>query len=138
MSVRHLVYGLVSGDPALQGVYDDRIIDAGALGGVDGIAPAFPFLAVRYGEVSPGPRRTVEDLLVEFWSYDEPQDYTRTGKGLAALHALLHDRSGGSVLVDGVTTWLISATWTGTSRDLSDDVLRASVRYATYRLITNT
>jgi glycine cleavage system aminomethyltransferase T len=76
---------------------------------------------------------------VELWSYDVPTDYSRTERGLDAVYAALHQRTGVKSVVAGETdTWLVQALWGSTSRDLADDVLRASVRYATYTLVTNT
>lgn len=139
MSVRHLVHNLLVGDAAVTAIYSTRVIDAGNLGEEDGLQPVFPFLVTKYGEETRGASRTTKVQQVELWSYDHPTDYTRTDKGLDAIYALLHERGGGSAVVAGEpTTWLIQALWQSTSRDLADDVLRASVRYATYKLVTNT
>ena len=137
MSMRHLLYTLLSGDAPVVAVYGTRIIDAGQLGETKGQAPRFPYLVTKFGERTPGANRTSFVQEVELWSYDDPHDYTRTEKGLDALFALLHQRGGGSVAVDGVTTHLIQAEWLSTSRDFTDDVLRASAKYATYRLVGN-
>jgi hypothetical protein len=139
MSVRHLVHNLLAGDAAVAAIYGDRIIDAGNLGEEHGLQPEFPFLVTKYGEETRGASRTTKVQLVELWSYDHPTDYTRTDKGLDAAYALLHQRGGDAAVVVGEpTTHLVWCTWGSTSRDLADDVLRASVRYATYTLVTNT
>lgn len=139
MSVRHLIAGLLGGAAPVVAVYGTRIIDAGNLGEKPGTIPAFPFLATKYGEATPGGSRTSRVQLVELWSYDHPTDYTRTELGLDAIYDLLHERGGGAAIVAGEpTTWLVEALWQSTSRDLTDDVLRASVRYATYKVVTNT
>lgn len=144
MSVRHLVYQLVAADEVVESVYGDRIVDEGAVGRWTGTPagqqPGFPFLVLKYGEETRGVSRTTRVQLVEFWSYDTPTDLTRHDHGLDALYALLHQR-GGDRAVDpdgGPDTYLVEANWEATSRGLVDDVLRASVRYATYRLVTNT
>lgn len=138
MSERHLLYSLLTDDAAVTAVYQDRIIDAGELGGTPGIQPEFPFLAVKFAESLPGASSRSRRHSVELWSYGEDRDYTVLAQGLDAIFALLDHRHGGPVTADGVTTWLIEAKWESTSRDLRDDVLRASVRYATYTLVTNT
>lgn len=139
MSVRHLVHQLLVGDAAITALYGTRIVDAGNLGETPGLIPEFPFLVTKYGEESRGASRSTKVQLVELWSYDEPTDYTRTGKGLDAIYAMLHERGGDNAVVAGEpTTHLVWATWGSTSRDLVDDVLRASVRYVTYTLVTNT
>jgi hypothetical protein len=139
MSVRHLIKNLLSGDAGVVAVYDTRIIDEGNLGEVPGTQPEFPYLVTKYGEETRGASRTSRIQTLELWSYDVPTDYTLTEKGLAAAYALLHERGGDAAVVTGEpTTYLVSALWESTSRDLTDDVLRASVRYATYTLVTNT
>ena len=119
-------------------VYGQRIIDAGALGGTSGVAPAFPFLAMRHGEETRSPAPRVFDRVVELWSYDTPRDYTRTERGLRAVQAALEAAVGHRTEVQGVAWWLIATRYEGTSRDLEDDVVRASVKYSTFRLIGNT
>lgn len=140
MSVRHLMYSLLTANAGVQAVYGDRIVDEGNLGETPGTAPAFPYLVTKYGEETRGASRTSRVQLVELWSYDHPTDYTRTDRGLDAIYALLHQR-GGDRAPDpdgGPDTFLVEASWESTSRGLADDVLRASVRYATYRVVTNT
>jgi len=137
MSMRHLIYNVLSATAGIQQVYSERIIDAGQLGDTEGQPPEFPYLAVKYGERLPGPNRTSFVVEVEFWSYDDPYDYSRTEKGLDAIFDALDNRAGGSATVDGVTTHLIEAHWLTTSRDFTDDALRASAKYATYRLVGN-
>lgn len=138
MSVRHLVYNLLTAAPAVTAVYSTRIIDEGALGETPGLIPAFPFLVTKYGEETRGASRTSKVQQLELWSYDVPTDYTRTERGLDGIYALLHERGGDAAVVVGEpTTHLVEALWQSTSRDLLDDVLRASVRYATYKLVTN-
>jgi hypothetical protein len=138
MSVRHLVHALLLGNAGVTAVYGTRILDAGALGEEPGLQPEFPYLVTKYGEETRGASRTTKVQLLELWSYDHPTDYTRTALGLDAVYALLHERGGDNAVVAGEpTTHLIWCTWGSTSRDLMDDVLRASVRYATYTLVTN-
>lgn len=136
MSLRHLLFGVLSVDAGVVGVYGDRIIDSGNLGTPDGLIPPFPFLVTKWGEHTVG-WGSVEDRLVELWSYDNPTDYTRTERGLRAAQAALHRRAGGWADAEGSRTWLIEARLDSVSRDLNDDVLRASVKYATYRLVGN-
>ena len=139
MSVRHLIRTLLTQDAGVAAVYGTRIIDEGNLGETEGTQLAFPYLVTKYGEESRGASRTSKVQTLELWSYDVPTDYTQTEKGLAAAYALLHERGGDAAVVAGEpTTYLIEALWGSTSRDLTDDVLRASVRYATYTLVTNT
>lgn len=138
MSARHLLYTLLSTDPGIQAVFATRIIDAGELGETPGTQPPFPYLVTKFRETTPGASRTSRRHLVELWAYDEPRDYTRLEKGLDAAFAVLHERSGGPVVAEGETTWLVEGTWESTSNDLTDDVLRASTRYSTYTLVTNT
>jgi len=138
MSVRHLVHGLLAAHVPLTAVYGTRIIDEGNLGETPGLIPPFPFLVTKYGEETRGSSRTSKVQLLELWSYDVPTDYTLTEKGLDAAYALLHERGGDKAVVAGEPdTYLVEALWQSTSRDLMDDVLRASVRYATYKLVTN-
>lgn len=138
MSARHLLYSLLTGDAGVGVVFGDHILDASELGETEGTAPPFPYLVTKFGESSPGASRSTRRHTVELWAYDEPRDYTRLEKGLEAVFALLHQRSGGPVIAEGETTWLIEGKWESTSRDLTDDVLRANVRYSTYTLVTNT
>ena len=139
MSVRHLMYQMLSGDVAVTALYGTRIIDEGDLGKTAGAIPEFPFLVAKYGEATRGASRTTKVQLVELWSYDHPTDYTRTDKGLEAIYNALHERGGDKAEVaDEPTTHLVWCMWGSTSRGLTDDVLRASVRYATYTLVTNT
>lgn len=139
MSVRHLIHGLLTADAPVVAVYGNRIIDEGNLSTVPGQQPAFPFLVTKYGEETRGASRSAKVQQLELWSYDNPTDYTRTHRGLEAVYQMLHERGGDMKAVAGEpTTWLIQALWQSTSRGLVDDVLRASVRYATYKLVTNT
>lgn len=138
MSERALLYNLLRVNAGVQAVFDNRIIDSSALGAGEGQAPPFPYLVTKYGESVPGANRTSRVHTVELWAYDEPGDYTRLQKGLDACWAVLHEQTGGSATADGVTTWRMWSQWQSTSRDLTDDVLRAVVRYSTYRLVTNT
>lgn len=116
MSLRHLLYSVLSTDPEIVAVYGNRIIDSGALGQDTGIIPVFPFLVTQWGSHTVG-WGTVEDRLVELWSYDVSTDYTRTERGLRAAQDALHRRAGGSVLVEGSRTWLIEARLDSVSRD---------------------
>ena len=136
MSLRHLLYGVLSEDAQVVAVYGDRILDAGNLGRDDGHIPALPFLVTRWAEHTVGWGST-ESRVVELWSYDNPTDYTRTERGLRAVQDVLHRRAGGWVDAEGQRTWLIEARLNSVSRDLTDDVLRASVKYATYLLVGN-
>lgn len=139
MSVRHLIYGLLTADAGVTALYGNRIIDEGNLGEQPGLIPAFPFLVTKYGEATPGASRRSKIQALDLWSYDVPADYSRTDLGLDAVYALLHQRTGGKAVVAGEPdTWLVQALWQSTSRSLVDDVLRASVRYATYTVVTNT
>lgn len=138
MSARHLLYSLLSGDAGIQAVFGDRVIDASELGEAEGHQPPFPFLVTRFRETTPGASPTSRRHLVELWAYDEPRDYTRLEKGLEAAFSLLDMKSGGPVTADSVTTWLVEGKWESTSNDLTDDVLRANMRYSTYTLVTNT
>lgn len=137
MSVRHLLHGILTSEAPVNTLYGGKIIDSGELGETAGTIPTFPFLVTVFGEETRGASRTSRLVQVELWSYDEPRDRTRTGKGLDAVYAVLHQRAGGSVLVDGVTTHLIEALWQARSKDFTDDVLRASVKYDTYKLAIN-
>lgn len=137
MSLRHLLYALLTTTPEVMNVYAERIIDAGNLGEEEGLIPPFPFLVTRWGESRPR-WGTTEDALVELWSYDNPRDYTRHGVGLGAVQTALHRQSFGPVVAEGARTWLVEATLDSVSRDLEDDILRASVKVATYRMIGNT
>lgn len=139
MSVRHLLHDLLVADTGVAAVYGTRVLDAGNLGEDSGQQPVFPYLVTKYGEATRGASRTTKVQTVELWSYDVPTDYSRTERGLDAVYAALHQRTGVKSVVAGETdTWLVQALWGSTSRDLADDVLRASVRYATYTLVTNT
>ena len=138
MSARHLLYSLLTNDAGVSAVFGDRIVDASELGETEGTAPLFPYLVTRFGETARGASPTSRRHTVELWAYDEPRDYTRLEKGLDAIFALLDLKSGGPVVAEGVTTWLIEGKWESTSNDLTDDVLRANVRYSTYTLVTNT
>jgi len=136
MSLRHLLFTVLSGDADVVAVYGNRIVDSGNLGTPDGLIPPFPFLVTKWGEGTVG-WGTTEDRLVELWSYDISTDYTRTERGLRAVQSVLHRRAGGWADAEGERTWLVEARLDSVSRDLTDDVLRASVKYATYRLIGN-
>lgn len=136
MSLRHLLYELLTTTPDVVAVYGDRVIDAGNLGEESGLIPPFPFLVTRWGEERPF-RGTTRNALVELWSYDNPRDYTRHGRGLLAVQAVLHRQSAGPTVAEGYRTWLIEGLLDSISRDLEDDVLRASVKVATYRLVGN-
>jgi hypothetical protein len=139
MSVRHVVYNVLTATAPVTAVYGTRIIDEGQLGDREGQQPEFPFLVTKYGEATRGASRTTKVQVLELWSYDHPSDYTRTDAGLDAIYAALHQRGGDAAVVAGEpTTWLVEALWESTSRSLTDDVLRASVRYATYKVVTNT
>lgn len=137
MSVRHLLYSIISADVGVQAVYADRIMDAGQLGDLAGQAPPFPYLVTKYGERSSSFSGTAIDVEVELWSYDDPHDYARTEAGLEALKSCLDRRANDVVAVEGVTYRLIEARYAGTSRDFQDDALRASTKYATYRLVAS-
>ena len=139
MSVRHLIRNILVATAPVTAVYNTRIVDEGSLGDREGQQPEFPYLVTKYGEETRGASRTTKVQLLELWSYDHPTDYTRTDLGLDAVYQALHQRGGDSAVVVGEpTTWLVEALWQSTSRGLVDDVLRASVRYATYKLVTNT
>jgi hypothetical protein len=138
MSVRHLLYQILSGLTVVEETYGDRLIDAGSLGAPWGDPPRFPYLVTKYGEQSAAPVGRVQDCLVDLWSYDVPEDYSASEKGLRGIFDALDRRSGDSILVEGVRYWLIEARFQATSQDLVDDVLRASAKYSTYRLIINT
>lgn len=139
MSVRHLMFDLLRGNAPVVAVFGNRIIDEGALGETAGAQPAFPYLVTKYAEITPGVSRTTHVHSVELWAYDTPTDYTRIDKGLAAAYDLLHERAGdAAVRVGEPTTHLMDCRWQSTSRGLRDDVLRASVRYASYTVVTNT
>lgn len=138
MTLRHVLYTLLTTEPTITAVYGTRVIDAGELGDTTGQTPVFPYLCTKWGEENPTLSRTGLSEDVELWSYDDPRDYTRTKKGFAAIQAFLHKRGPWSQVVDGTKFWLNEARWLGTSRDFEDDVLRAGVKYATYRLIGNT
>lgn len=138
MSMRHVLYNILSGDAGVVAVYGDRIIDASNLGEDAGQLPARPFLVTKFGARGPGasPRSYVR--AVDLWSYGEMGDFTVVEQGLAAIYATLHQRSGDVATADGQTHHLISAEFVSASQDFVDDIYRATAQYATYRLVGNT
>lgn len=137
MSLRHVLYTILLTDSDIVSVYSDRIIDSGELGHTDGQTPVFPYLCTVWGQENPTMSPTGLDEQVELWSYDDPRDFTRTKKGLAAIRSFLDRQGPWSTVVDGKRYWLTEARWLGTSKDFQDDSLRASAKYATYRLVGN-
>lgn len=137
MSLRHVLYAVLTATPAITAVYGTRIVDAGELGATDGQSPVFPYLSMQWGNELPTASATGLNEEVELWSYDDPRDYTRTKVGLEAIKATLHKQGPWNQLVEGRRFWIGEARWLGTSRDLQDDALRASAKYATYRLVGN-
>lgn len=138
MSLRHVLYSILTTTPGITAVYGDRIIDASNLGEDAGSIPARPFLVTKFGARTPGPSRTSYSREVDLWSYGELGDFTVVEQGLDAVYAALHDRVGDKATTEGVTTHLMGAALLSVSRDLVDDVYRATAQYATYRLVGNT
>lgn len=142
MSIRHVVYGLLSTDPTVIALVGNRIYDAGALGTpTDKQVPQKPFIVTNYGPDETGRDEDgrVIDRTVDVWFYGNQGDFTIVEKGMRAIKTALHNASG--VYVDPDTsekTWLNLALWQGGSSDLFDDVYRSNCRYGTYRLVGNT
>jgi hypothetical protein len=138
MSLRHLVYGALTTTPAWTALIPvPRLIDSDALGIVNAIQPPFPFAVLKGGLESPTPSRFTRSQLFDLWVYDKPGDYNRIHKILDVAMDTLHKRGGGSVTVEGVKWSLMGINFVGASQDFRDDMLRATTRYATYRVVGN-
>jgi hypothetical protein len=143
MSLRRVVYGLLTAHAPLVVLVGSRIFDSGALGTPTGKQiPAKPFVVTNYGEDQGAPRRdgTVEDRIVDVYAYGEPGDYTVVEQVLREVKLALQDKAGVYVNPENSSdkTWLNVARYTGSSRDLFDDVYRANCRYNSFRLVGNT
>jgi hypothetical protein len=142
MTLRHIVYGLLTGRPALVAIVGSRLYDSGALGTPTGKdVPKKPFIVLNYGNDQGGPAEDarVEDRTVDVYAYGEPGDFTVVEKVLQEVKSALHNASGFYTDPDtSLKTWLASARYQGSSSDLYDDVYRANCRYGTYRLVGNT
>lgn len=143
MSLRHVVFGLLTAHAPLVTIVGNRIFDAGALGTPTGKQiPQKPFLVTNYGENRAAPREdgTVEDRELNVYAYGEPGDYTVVESVLREVLRALHDKSGMYVNPENSSdkTWLTLARFVGGGPDLYDDVYRANCRYGVYRVIGNT
>lgn len=138
MSLRHLVYGALASSSAWTAVIPTgRLIDSDALGIANAIQPPFPFAVLKAGNESPTPSAHTRSQLFDLWVYDKPGDYNRIHNILDIARGVLHQRAGDRATVGGVEWWLMGINFTGASQDFRDDMLRATTRYATYRVVGN-
>jgi hypothetical protein len=112
-----------------------RLVDSDSIGRADGIQPAFPFAVLKGGTEAPTPGFRTRSQLFDLWVYDKPGDYNRIHEILDTAYGILHRRAGGKVTVGGVDWWLMDSRFQGASPDFKDELLRATVRYATYRVV---
>lgn len=95
-------------------------------GSLTGAPVTRPFIVYRVQVEDPALRGDDGDeatrTTAEFWVYDDPGTYTRVEDVLATLKTVLAS----------VTS--LRCTWLGTSPELSDDQMKAIVKYATFQI----
>lgn len=138
MSLRHLMYRALVTTPAWTALIPvARLLDSDAIGRVDGIQPAFPFAVLKASTEDATPSYRTRSQLFDLWVYDKPGDYNRIHEILDVARDTLHQRTGDKVTVAGRDWWLMNASFQGASPDFKDELMRATVRYATYRAVGN-
>lgn len=132
MGVREFVYGLISTDPAMNGL------------GIDGTTlhangePDSPqddiFAILRWGQESnQGLGRTARGFDLGLWVYDRDADYGQIRRIIKRWSDLM-DAIPGSSTGDG---WIIGCDWAGAGEDGHDDVYERYVKDAHYTIVAS-
>jgi hypothetical protein len=146
MTVRELIYGLVSTDPELLALtLDDDVTFAN--GGPDSPPPAprKMWQVLNWGAENTtlarpgenGRSRRMSQRDVSLWVYSRDDDYGDINSAIkrwCSLMDALEARSTGNGPYDG---WVTSVVWQGDSADGWDDVYQANYRSSEYTIIAS-
>jgi hypothetical protein len=143
MTVRELVYGIVSSDPELGALgFTPETVFAGGAPDSPPDAPGKLWAVLNWGPETPGPpaargrsRATQRDSSL--WVYSRDDDFGAINlavKRWCAFMDALEAVKTGSATYDG---WVIATQWQGDSADGWDDVYRANYRSSTYTIIAS-
>lgn len=142
MTVRELVYTLVSTDPELNG-YGFVPTTTFANGAPDSPPDSGNvFLVLNWGPERPGvPGQRGRDRAslwdCEAWFYTRDSDYGIVNAAIKRWRAILDAIEAVRTGAQANDGWLISTDWQGDGRDGWDDVYRANYRISTYTIIAS-
>lgn len=147
MTVRELIYGLVSTDPelGLLGINGNTVFANGAPDSPPPDALGKSWAVLNWGQESTtlsrasenGRARRVTTRDVSLWVYSRQDDYgdiNTVVKRWCALMDTLEARSTGNGPYDG---WVATTQWQGDSPDGWDDVYKANYRSSEYTIIAS-
>jgi hypothetical protein len=146
MTVRELIYGLVSTDPELAaiGISQETTFANGAPDSPPP-APGKMWCVLNWGPENVtlarpsenGRSRRISERDVSLWVYSRDDDFGGINNAIKRWCALmdgLEAKATGSGPYDG---WVATTTWQGDSADGWDDVYAANLRSSTYTIIAS-